>query len=189
MSLAALHQKGVLPIDNSVNSNECLKAFSEWVEKLERDVKNANFNFKGVQEFYDSLQAEVVDYGKLTPRFSSNDPGLTDHYMWIDPTIFRVTEEFMDGFFSYKHPQCVKPFVTCSQISTWSELEKQLKEALAAGHKMLPVWDIEMSIFDPNAGDGLPTAVFGTGGRHRIAAALALKAPVIPINDPGRTMR
>ncbi|MCS4484481.1 hypothetical protein NXS08_03125 [Gleimia sp. 6138-11-ORH1] len=73
--------------------------------------------------------------------------------------------------------------MTLERFATWNRIQESMqdKSGVNPTSGRNEVWDIEVRLFVDSDGT-LKVADFGTGGRHRIAAALALGAALIPVN-------
>lgn len=175
----ALISQGFLPLDKSKDSLLCFEEFKAWVESLQLDAKT---NEK-VVSFYDSLESRVYvpDYTDLE---MFQRPDLCEDYpVWLDLSKFVVEKRFFDGFFSDRHPKSFEPDVTLESFVTWTQILESMqdKSGVDPTQGCHEVWGIEVRLF-VDANGTMKIADFGTGGRHRIAAALALGAELIPVN-------
>lgn len=152
----------------------CFDAFALWARNTANETV---IDLKSLVEFYSDFKSSNEDDLRDAPHASTS----TFVPAWIDPTLYVLSRQLHDGFFSRVWLQNAATD-TVTKRDYWHKLATRMRgsgdafdveEATKAVH-------IE-AVETQRTGSGSYIHCLGYGGRHRVLALKALHAPAFPV--------
>lgn len=180
--LRRLDSEGSIELADVPDAASCAELYSDWASEILLDM---SLQWSRAEEFF-TEDPQIFQVTRITSsagrsRVTSSPTPVAS---WINPAAVELSEEFFDGFFSFKHSFGSARHETLEHISEWEVLAASIYgghyDAAKATSKV-NVAAVEVQRWQDQFGRNVFRQGMGQGGRHRLAAMLALRAPVIPV--------
>lgn len=180
--LRRLDSEGFIELADVPDAAVCAELYGDWASEIQLDLP---LQWSRANEFFtddpETFQAKRIINSSGRSRVTSSPTSVAS---WINPAAVELSEESFDGFFSPKHSFGSARFETMNYLSTWKDLAAGIhgeRYDAPEAIKKVAASAIEMQLWQDQMGRNVFRQGMSQGGRHRLAAMLALRAPVIPV--------